>query len=151
MNAELINPFIIGSQRVLESIDGKRPGLGKVYLKKPPHKPQQAAVTLNFIEAINCTVVYTMDTFVACYVASRMMRTPVTSLDFISQSALCELSNIISGHVATAFSQSNGVVDITTPEFFGNSYPDIQENMVCIPMILQNGKTFEIDICFPQT
>lgn len=148
MNAEYVNPFIQGSQRVLESIVGARPGLGKVFLKKPPHEAQPVAVAVSIIGGVKITVVYTMAPKTGCFLASHMMGgMPVEALDAMSQSALCELANMVSGNVATVFSEKGVMADISPPEFFGDSYPSLNCDAVCVPLSLQDGNIFEIDIC----
>ena len=147
MNAEHINPFIQGSQRVLDNICGERPGLGKVFVKKPPYSPQQVAVSVSLIGAVQGMVIYTMQQQSGLYVVSKMMGSPISTMDPMSQSALCELANMISGNSATAFSEKGLLVDITTPTFYENSFPKLSAGVVCIPLTLQNGIVFEVDIC----
>jgi len=147
LNAEYINPFILGSQRVLDTMCGSRPALGKVYLKKPPHAPQQLAIVIRIIGAFQGTVVYSLGIDTACYLASMMMGgMPVATLDFMSESAVSELCNMISGSVATAFSEKEILIDISPPEFTTDSYPDLEGNVVCIPLQLQNGSVFEVGV-----
>ena len=147
MNAEHINPFIQGSQRVINSVCGERPALGKIFLKKPPFKKQPVAVSISIFGQLNGTMVYTVETILGCYLASRMIGRPMISLDFMSQSALCELANIIAGNAATVFSEKGILVDITPPQFFGNDYPILPSNAVCIPLVFQGGGVFEVDVC----
>jgi chemotaxis protein CheX len=149
LNAEYVNPFIQGSQKVLISMVGEQPVLGKVFLKKPPYEAQPVAVAISTIGNPEITTVLTMSPFVGCYLASKMMRSPVVVLDDMSKSALCELANMIAGNVATLFSQKGIIVDITTPEYFGGSYPPLTRDTVCIPLIFQEKHIFEIDVCLP--
>ena len=148
MNAELINPYIQGAQRVLAQICGERPNLGKVFLKKPPYQAQNIAISVSTIGAIEGTAVYTMDNATGLYLAAKMMAgMPVTTLDEIAKSALCELTNMISGNVSTVFAEKGVLTDITTPSFFGESYPLIGGSAVCIPLALGSGLVFEVDVC----
>lgn len=148
MNAEHINPFIQGSQRVIETICGARPGLGKIFMKKSPGNVQPATVSISIIGAVQGFAVYSMNLESGFYIVSKMMGgMPITELDPMAQSALCELANIVSGNVATAFSQKGILVDITPPEFFGTSYPPLTSSAVCIPLLLEGGKMVEVDVC----
>lgn len=149
MNAEYVNPFIQGSQRVLGTICGEQPSLGKVFVKKPPFAPQQVAVSVSTIGEVKSTAIYTMELSTGFHLVSTMMGgMPVNDMDAMSQSALCELANMISGNVATAFSEKGILVDITPPQFFGNAYPNLPPgNVVCIPLLLRNGIIFEVDVC----
>jgi len=145
LNAEIINPFIQGSQSVIQTICKETPKLGKVFLKNSP-KGLSVSVSISIINAIDCTVVFTMNEETACFIASQMMGMPVAALDVMSESAVSELANMIAGNVATAFSGKGLLVDITTPTFWGANYPDLPPKLVCIPMILSAGMVFEMDV-----
>jgi len=152
VNAEHINPFIQGAQRVIDTICGERPNLGKVFIKNPPYKPQTIGVEVAIIGAITGSVVFIMEIDTGCYLASKMMMgAPVPELDPMSQSALCELANMISGNVATVFSEKGILTDITPPKFFNNSYPPLPTTVVCVPLLLQTGSVFEVDVCLQLT
>lgn len=148
MNAEYVNPFIQGSQRVLEMLCGERPEIGKVSLKKPPYPPQQVAIAVSITGEVQGTVVYTMELATGLFIVSKMMGgMEVAALDELSQSALSEMANMTSGNVATAFSEKGILTDITPPTFMGDSYPNLQGNVVCIPLTLSGGHTIGIDVC----
>lgn len=148
MNAEHINPFIRGSQRVLETVCAMRPELGKVFVKKPPYSPSPVAVTVSTIGGVLSTAIYTMDIKTGCYLASQMMDGfEVSSLDDMSKSALCELANIISGNVSTAFSEKGILTDISTPQYYGDTYPELPGSVVCIPLLLSDSMIFEVNVC----
>ena len=148
LNAEFINPYIQGSQKVLEKICGQRPGLGKIFIKKPPYAPQKVAVTVSTTGAVKTTAVYAMDAKTGFYLASKMMGGfEINSLDDMSISSLCELANIISGNVSTAFADKGILTDITTPAYYVDNYPSLSEAVVCIPFLLAGNCTFELDVC----
>ena len=149
MNAEYVNPFIQGATKVITQVIGEQPGLGKIFLKKPPFKAQQVAVAISTVGTPEIAAVLVMEPVTGCYLASKMMGMPVASLDEMSKSALCELGNMIAGNVATLFSQKGIVVDITTPKYFGDSFPPLTRDAVCIPLVIHDKHVFEVDVCLP--
>ena len=92
----------------------------------------------------------------ACYVASLMMMgMPVAALDDMSQSAVSELTNIISGNVATLFFSKGMKIDISPPRFKINAalsdfnYAGTLDKVVCVPLLFASGNVFEVDIALP--
>lgn len=146
MKAEYINPFIQGAQNVLVSVCNENAHLGKVYIKNKPYN-ESVFVAINIIGELKGKVLFSMDEKTACSIASKMMMNmPVAQLDDMSKSALCELSNMISGHVATIFSSLGKNVDIETPNFFTTSEVIDNEKLLCVPLSLSSGENFEINV-----
>ena len=85
---------------------------------------------------------------VACEIASKMMMMPVTEMNEMSTSAICELGNMILGNSATIFSTKGIGIDITPPAVcfgdvvFSTSYAA----NVSIPLTLEDGKVIEINV-----
>lgn len=153
MNADHINPFIQGSQNILDSIYGEKPGLGNLFLKQYPYKVDEISITVGIVGDISGKVIYNLSEHTACSIASKMMfGMPVEHLDELSQSAVSELANMISGNVATIFSEKGKFVDITPPIFIANpkasDFPFIVQNtkLICMPLNFMNGEKFEVDI-----
>ena len=158
MNVAYVNPFVQGSQRVFDSVCQEKPSLGQVFLKTTSYTTLTVAVSLSFHGAFSGEVVYTMEETVGCFIASKMMSGyPVESLQSneMAQSALCELANIISGHVATIFSGKGMLIDISPPKYLFNptsaDFP-IAANIpkiVCVPLSFSSGYMFEVDVLIP--
>ena len=150
MNADHVNPFIQGAQSVLTQFCGNKPNLGKLYLKNAPYDASPVNIHVSIIGGLQGTMLLGMDESVGCFLASKMMGMQPPALDEISQSALSELANIISGNVATIFSGKGSLVDITTPNFVrgGTSadFPMLQKNVVCIPLSLDGGMVVELNV-----
>ncbi len=153
MKAENINPFVVGAQKILTSVCNSGTSLGKLYLKPPTNINNTVAVAVGIIGDLKGHVVITMQNDTACYVASKMMfGMEVTTLDAMSQSAISELGNMISGNAATIFSVSGKTVDITPPVCTLNATPaDVSfipadEKFICIPIIFENGLILEMNV-----
>ncbi|MDP4179606.1 MAG: chemotaxis protein CheX [Bacillota bacterium] len=150
MNIEYINPFIEASQTVLKQIAGLDAKLGKVYLKESPYKSNSIIVIVGLTGKIRGQAMFTMDMNVGLFIASSMMGgMPVSELDEISKSALSELTNMILGNTATILYNKGMAIDITPPTCLFGDNLHISNNKlktVCIPLIIDNDKAFEIDL-----
>ncbi|MCL2708115.1 MAG: chemotaxis protein CheX [Defluviitaleaceae bacterium] len=156
MNAAHINPFIQGAQNVFKKLCNESPALGQVFTKSAPYSPSPVAASLSIIGELRGEAIYNMEVADACYIASLMMMgAAVTELDEMSKSAVSELTNMISGNVATLFFGKGIKIDITPPRFIINATPadftEIAEGekIVCVPLRFANGRVFEIDISLP--
>lgn len=146
MKAEFVNPFIQSAENILKTTIGETTSLGKVSLKNAPF-PNACNISIEIIGALKGIVYYSMDTATACSIASKMMMgMPVESLDDMSKSALCELSNIISGSVSTAFSNMGFLTDIKPPIFNNDFASAKEEKLLSVPINLSDNKVFEINI-----
>ncbi len=153
MDAALINPFIQGSQSVLQMICAEAPKLGQLSVKKQPYKASPVSVAVTIFGDVQGEVAFNMQMEAGCYIASKMMSgMPVPVLDDISSSALSELANMISGNVCTVFAGKGVKVDISTPRFKLNAATSDftliskQDKIVCIPLSFNDGHTFSLDI-----
>lgn len=146
MKADFINPFIQGSQSILRSVCNLETSLGKVCLKNKPYTGE-VFVAIDIIGDSQGKVIYSMTNDTACSVASMMMMgMPVPALDDMSKSALCELSNMISGNVATIFSGIGKKIDIKSPCFNDNSDFISYDKILSVPLNINNSGDFEINI-----
>ena len=145
MNVELINPFIQGTQQTLSMVCNVQSKMGKVSIKNKPFD-NKINITIGILGDIKGKVNYAFDLNVALFIASKMMFMEVTNLDDISKSAICELTNMISGSIATVFSNSGKFVDITTPILEENYSNCDVEKFISIPLEIEPGKIFEINV-----
>ncbi len=145
MNVEVINPFIQGTKQVLKTVCNVDSKMGKVFVKNKPFD-DKLNITIGIFGDIKGKVNYSFDLSVALFIASKMMFMEVTTLDDISKSAICELSNMISGAIATVFSNNDKFVDITPPVFEENFNSCDVEKFISIPLELEPNKIFEINV-----
>ena len=145
MNVEVINPFIQGTKQVLSTVCNLDSKMGKVSIKNKPFE-DKLNITIGIIGDVKGKVNYAFDLSVALFIASKMMFKEITFLDDISKSAICELTNMISGNIATIFSNSGKVVDITPPKL-EESYSNCDmAKFISIPLEIGVGKIFEINV-----
>ncbi|WP_250277330.1 chemotaxis protein CheX [[Clostridium] colinum] len=145
MNVEVINPFIQGTKQVLATVCNLDSKMGKVSIKSKPFE-DKINISIGIVGDIKGKVNYAFDLNVALFIASKMMFMEVNTLDDISKSAICELSNMISGAIATIFSNNGKVIDITTPKLEENYLNCDVDKFVSIPLELEAGKIFEIGV-----
>lgn len=145
MNVENINPFVQGTKQVLKNvcnIDGK---VGKIFLKNSPFE-NKLNITIGIVGDISGYVNYSFNQDVALFLASKMMFTNITSLDEISKSAICELSNMICGGVANIFSNEGKVIDITHPKLEENYIECVTSKFLAVPLEIEKEKIFEVNV-----
>jgi len=125
-------------------------------VKKTPYKTLPVSIAIDIFGEFVGEVVFTMEEPVGCFIASKMMGgMPVPTLDEMSQSAVSEMANMISGNVATIFFGKGTKIDIKPPRFKMSATTDDfpmatkVEKIVCVPLKFADGHIFELDIIIP--
>ena len=118
VDAKLVNPFIDAFMAVMPQIGFPTPTRKKVFLQDKHIVSKGVVVMVGFTKQMRGNVVYNMTEDVAKFIASTMMMgMPVAEFDAMAQSAICELSNMLSANSATNLTQMELEVDISTPNF----------------------------------
>lgn len=150
MDVEYINPFIEASQVVLKQISGLEAGLGKIYIKTSPYRGDSLVIIVGLTGKIRGQAIFSMESEVALSIASKMMGGMVVEqLDEISKSAVSELTNMILGNAATLLYNKGIGVEITPPSLVMGENMQISSSKVktvCIPLVIKDTGTLEIDI-----
>ena len=116
MDAKLVNPFIDALVAVLPQMGFDVPKRTKMGVKNQVCKSLGVSIIVGFTKGLRGNVVYNMSAEAAKFVASKMMMgMPVAELDDMAQSALSEISNMLTANAATNLSGMGYVVDISTP------------------------------------
>lgn len=116
MDAKLVNPFIDAFMAVMPQIGFPTPKRTKVYLQDKNAVSSGVVVMVGFTKQMRGNVVYNMNEDTAKFIASTMMMgMPVAEFDAMAQSAISELSNMLSANAATNLTQMGLEVDISTP------------------------------------
>jgi len=116
MTRQILIAFATAIKRVLLGLN-----LGDVELRAEPADrletgwwyPDGPTVMVGVVGSFRTQAVLHMKPEVSLQVASAMIGIPVTELDELASSAICELGNMIMGNAATELSQLNLSVDIT--------------------------------------
>lgn len=116
MDAKLVNPFIDAFMAVMPQIGFPTPKRKKLYLQDKNIIGKGVIVMVGFTKQMRGNVVYNMQEETAKFIASTMMMgMPVAEFDAMAQSAISELSNMLSANAATNLTQMDLEVDISTP------------------------------------
>lgn len=148
MNAEHINPFLIAATKILKDmcfIDAK---IGKPYLKDTAFTDDTLVIMIGVTGEMRGQVMIAFENRVACDIASKMCMMPITQMDELSSSAICELGNMIMGNTATVFSTKGIGIDITPPTMMkGNvAFSNNFTKNICIPLTYDEDKTIEFNL-----
>ena len=153
MDAKLINPFVDAFTTVMPMLGFPEPTRTKLYAAKSRVKSLGVSMLVGFTKQIRGNVVYNMSEETAKFIASQMMMgMPVETFDEMAQSAISELSNMLTAHTATNITALELDVDISTPSLtvgadFEVKVCDGQYRVVAMDL---SGKLIELDIAVDQ-
>ena len=117
MDAKLVNPIIDAFMEVMPQMGLPIPRRLRVYLQDRNIISNGVTVTVGFTRQMRGNVIYNMTEETAKFIASTMMMgMPVSEFDELAQSAIREMSNMLTARAATNFTQMGLDVDITTPQ-----------------------------------
>lgn len=148
VNAEHINPFLMASTKIFREMCFVDAKIGRPYIKSPAFFEDTLIILIGFTGEMKGQAMIAFENRIACDIASKMMMMPVTVMDDLARSAICELGNMIMGNTATIFSTKGIAIDITPPTV-GNgtmSFMTTFASNICIPLTYEDNKTIEINI-----
>ena len=117
VDAKLVNPIIDAFMEVMPQMGFPMPRRQRIYLQDRNVISNGVTLTVGFTRQMRGKVIYNMTADTARYIASTMMfGVPVTKFGELAQSALREMSNMLTARAATHFTEMGIEVDITTPE-----------------------------------
>ena len=148
MDVNYINPILssfanIMPQLGLANVEKKGMSLKGRFIESPG-----VMIIVGIIGDIKGNVIYGISLNDAKKIASTMMMgMPVENFDELAQSAISELTNMLTANVATNFSNDNIIINISTPtlihgQFTANSSSD---KVVCVEMGV-NDMVIEVNI-----
>ena len=113
----MVNPIIDAFMDVMPQMGFPMPKRQRIYLQERNVISNGVTLTLGFTKQMQGKVIYNMTADTARYIASTMMLGgPVTKFNELAQSALREMSNMLTARAAIKYSELGIDVDITTPE-----------------------------------
>jgi len=116
MRVEIVNPFISASVKVLEIHGNKSVNKGTLSLVKSPVPGKDINTVIGVTGDVSGQVIYCMSTETARNISSKMLlNLPIEDFDFLAQSAINELGNIITGNAATDLFKNGFFCKITPP------------------------------------
>ena len=140
----MVNPIIDAFMDVMPQMGFPMPKRQRIYLQERNVISNGVTLTLGFTKQMQGKVIYNMTADTARYIASTMMfGVPVTKFNELAQSALREMSNMLTAHAAIKYSEFGLDVDITTPELIieeGNTIKISDAHYLTVEMDLGGHK-----------
>lgn len=149
INVEHINPFLVASTKILKEMCFIDVKVGKPYIKDPAFFTNTIIIMIGFTGEMRGQALIAFEHKVACDISSKMMGMPITEMDDLAKSAICELGNMIMGNTATVFSTKGIAIDITPPTIANGtmSLSHTYTSNICIPLVYDtDAKIIEINI-----
>ena len=116
MDAKLVNPFVDAFTSVMPQMGFQEPKRAKLYMREKNAVSLGVSVVVGFTKQVRGNVVYNMSVDTAKYIASTMMMgMPIAEFDAMAQSAISEMSNMLTANAATNITGMGLEVDISTP------------------------------------
>lgn len=135
----LVNPFLQASLSVIEMMTQIKAGVGKASVSTLEFPGNAYILQVGVTGALKGQVMISLNEDEAKLFASKMMMgMPITELDAMAISALCELSNMIMGNAATIFSSQGIIMDITPPIFMHGENLLLQTDTQALKVPMQN-------------
>ncbi len=151
MDVNHINPFIESFANVMPQIGFNKTSIGKLNAKGRELIYSGVIIIVGIVGEIKGNVVYYVDLESAKKIASTMMMgMEVNEFDEMSQSALSELTNMLTANAATNFYNLGITIDISTPTLFHgeNISVKMSSNQVLCVQLFTDENSVEINIAF---
>lgn len=151
MDVNHVNPFISAFASVMPQLGFNTVKKGALSVKGKELLSSGVIIVLGIVGAIKGNVVYSIDMEDAKKIASSMMMgMPVNDLDEMAQSALAELTNMLTANAATCFADLGMSIDISTPTLLHgkNISLKMSSNQVLCVQLLADGIPIEVNIAF---
>jgi chemotaxis protein CheX len=148
MDVNYINPILSSFSNVMPQLGLAKVGKKGISLKSKFIESPGVVIIVGIVGDIRGNVIYGLSIDDAKQIASKMMMgMPVPEFDELAQSAISELTNMLTANVATNFSNDNININISTPtlihgKFTANATTD---KVVCVEMDVE-GMTVEVNI-----
>ncbi|MFT5873259.1 MAG: chemotaxis protein CheX [Clostridium sp.] len=142
MDVNLINPFIISFFDIMPQIGFKEVQKQGISVKGKSIKSLGVMIMLGIVGDIKGNIIYSLEVESAKQIASiMMMGSPVTELDDMAQSALSELSNMLTANASISFAKNGTNINISTPTLMHGSDFEAKMNadqVLCVSLLVDN-------------
>ena len=116
MDAKMINPFIEAISNIMPQLGFQSVTKGKISVREQFVESKGVTILVGLTDDARGNIAYNMTEETAMQIASTMMMSmPVNEMDDMAQSAISEMTNMITGNAATNFEKMNMRVDISPP------------------------------------
>lgn len=116
MDVKVINPFIDAIMNIMPQLGFQNVVKGKLSVGEQFVESKGITVLVGLTDQLRGNIAYNFTEATAMSIASKMMMgMPVATLDDLAQSAISELTNMVTGNAATHFEKDGLRVDISPP------------------------------------
>lgn len=153
MNVKYMNPFIAASKRVLSQLMGTEP------IVEAPRRLENTIPGSDYVVIVGLTgevkgqVMFTLEKETAIKIVRKMTyNDSINELDFIGQSAISEMGNMISGSTGMEMYAAGITIDITPPSLCSGEGLVIssKNKFVSIPLHIEDVGKIYINISFEE-
>ena len=150
MDVKFVNPFLGSFLSIIPQFGITDIKKNKIQIKGREISSPGVMIILGIIGDIRGNVIYSTNIECAKMIASSMMMgAPVNELDELAQSAISELTNMLTATAATNFYSEGIHVNISTPTLmYGDFIANTNSDQTISIEMLVNGLPFEIDVSF---
>jgi chemotaxis protein CheX len=148
MDVKYINPFFDAFLNVMPELGINDIKRGKISLRGKTIQSLGVLVIIGIVGDLKGNIIYETTIEDAKAIASKMMMgAPVKELDEMAQSAIEELTNMLTANASTSFSNEGIRIDISTPTLmYGNFKASSNaDKTICVEMIL-DGLKFQVNV-----
>lgn len=153
MNVKYINPFVAGSQKVLQELIGFQPKVESPKLLENTIPGSDLVVIVGLTGEIKGQVMFVMDNSTAINIAKKMtFDESLNELNELAESAMSEMANMISGSTSMFMYSDKIIIDITPPSLCRGEGMKItsKNKFVSIPLDIGELGKFLINISFEE-
>lgn len=148
MDVRYINPFLDAFLNVMPQLGINDVKKGKISVKEKTIDSMGVLVIIGIVGDLRGNIIYGTTIENAKKIASKMMMgAPVKELDALAQSAISELTNMLTANASTFFSEQGINIDISTPTLMYGKFKATanSEKVLCVEMLI-NDAPFEVNI-----
>jgi chemotaxis protein CheX len=153
MKAEYANPFITAAVITFRKELGVGLNRNSINVKNSPVPSKDISIIIGVTGAVKGQVVYSLDSNVAMAVTKAMLPDKLPAeLKKLTNSAVSELANIITGQASISLAGETNRIDITPPAVFtggASSIDFLSLQTICLSFISEIG-SLEINIALTE-
>ncbi|MFC3748060.1 chemotaxis protein CheX [Paenibacillus sp. GCM10012306] len=148
MKAEVINPFLESARIVIEQVIQVSPSTGNLGVKEIKQIDNHIWIQVGMTGQLSGNIIFGIAEQVALRMVSIMMGGfVITEMDEMGQSAISELSNMISGNASTILSNQGVAVDITPPKLMKSDSMSFESSKaLSIPLLMEGIGELDIQV-----
>ncbi|OBZ09671.1 chemotaxis protein CheC [Bacillus sp. FJAT-27264] len=148
MKAEVINPFLESARIVIEQVIQVSPSTGNLGVKEIKQIDNHIWIQVGMTGQLSGNIIFGIAEQVALRMVSIMMGGfVITEMDEMGQSAISELSNMISGNASTILSNQGVSVDITPPKLMKSDSMSFESSKaLSIPLLMEGIGELDIQV-----